>query len=207
MLAISSLIPGLVVLAGWASNSKYPTIGAFRTGLQMVSYEIPLVMSALSIAVIARSFDLYTITMAQTGIPYIILNPIAALVFFIAMAIEFERSPFDLPEAEGELLVGWRTEYSGLKFGLFYGLEYFKMFLGASLFTVLFLGGFNGPFGPSILWFAIKVHIVIFFAIWIRISFYRPRPDQLLRISYEKLIPLAIVALFISIPVSALIWG
>jgi len=193
--AIATLVPGLVVLAGWASNSKFPTIGAFRAGLQLISYEIPLSLSLLGVILMARSLDFYTIIEAQRNLWFIILQPLGALIFFIVTIMELERSPFDIPEAEGEIIAGWRTEFSGIKFGLFYGTEYFKVFVSAAAFTALFLGGWYGPFLPSAIYFVLKMHIVIFMIIWVRVTFFRPRPDQLLRIAYTKLIPLSILNL------------
>ncbi len=193
--AISTLIPGVVVLAGWAGNSKYSTIGAFRAGLQLISYEIPLSLSILGVILMAQSLDFYRVIEIQSNIWFIALQPIGAFIFFIVTLMELERSPFDIPEAEGEILVGWRTEYSGLKFGLFYAAEYFKFFIASAAFTALFLGGWHGPFFDSVIYFLIKMHIVMLAMVWVRVTFFRPRPDQLIKISYTKLIPLSILNL------------
>ncbi len=193
--AIATLVPGIVLLAGWAGNSKYSTIGAFRAGLQLISYEIPLSLSILGVILMARSLDFYRIIEAQSNVWFAILQPLGAFTFFVVSLMELERSPFDIPEAEGEILVGWRTEYSGLKFGLFYAAEYFKFFIASAAFTALFLGGWHGLFFDSVIYFLLKMHIVMLVMIWVRVTFFRPRPDQLVRISYTKLIPLAILNL------------
>jgi len=193
--AITTLVPGLVVLAGWASNSKFPTIGAFRAGLQLISYELPLSLSLLGIILMANSLDFVSIVEMQRNFWFVALQPLGALVFFIVSIMELERSPFDIPEAEGEIIAGWRTEFSGIKFGLFYGTEYFKLFVSAAAFTALYLGGWYGPFIPSAIYFLLKMHLVIVLMIWVRVTFFRPRPDQLVRIAYTKLIPLAILNL------------
>jgi len=193
--AILTLIPGIVLLTGWAGNSKYSTIGAFRAGLQLISYEIPLSLSILGVILMTQSLDFYRVIEAQSNIWFIVLQPLGAFIFFIVSLMELERSPFDIPEAEGEILVGWRTEYSGLKFGLFYAAEYFKFFIASAAFTALFLGGWHGPFFDSAIYFVLKMHIVMLAMIWVRVTFFRPRPDQLIRISYTKLIPLAILNL------------
>ncbi len=195
--AIATLVPGLVLLAGWASNSKLPAIGAFRAGLQLISYELPLGLSLLGVVLLAGSLDFVSIVEAQKNIWFALVQPIGAFVFFVASIMELERAPFDVPEAEGEIIVGWRTEYSGIKFGLFYGTEYFKLFVSAAAFTALYLGGWYGPFFPSVIYFVLKLHLVIIMMIWVRITFFRPRPDQLIRIAYTKLIPLAILNLFL----------
>jgi len=203
--AITTLVPGIVVLAGWASNSKYPTIGAFRAGLQLISYEIPLSISLVAVILMANSMNFINIVEAQRNIWFIVLQPLGALVFFIVSIMEVERSPFDIPEAEGEVLAGWRIEYSGLKFGLFYGTEYFKLFISAAAFTLLYLGGWYGPFFPSAMYFILKVHLVIVMMIWVRVTYFRPRPDQLVSISYTKLIPLSLLNLFWVVVITPLI--
>ncbi|MHA1616291.1 MAG: complex I subunit 1/NuoH family protein [Candidatus Njordarchaeales archaeon] len=192
---VMALVPGLILLIGWAGGSKYTLIGGFRSGLQLVAYEIPLGLLLLSIVVVTKSLDLVAIVESQAQLWNIVKLPLGALLFFIVGTMELERSPFDIPEAEGEIVVGWRTEYSGIKFGLFYGTEYFHFFVMASLYVTLFLGGWYGPILPPLVWFLIKVHLVMLMWIWVRLTFFRPRPDQLLRICFKYMIPLAFLNL------------
>ena len=196
VLAIASLLPGIILVAGWGGASKFSVIGAFRTGLLLIAYEVPTALSVLSVILLAGSLDLVAITEMQTGIWFLILQPIGAIVLFIAGVMELERAPFDISEAESELTVGWRTEFTGIKFALFYAGQYLQMFVYASLFTILYLGGWNGPFLHPLVWFLIKVHLVIVLLIIVRVTYFRPRPDQVVKIGFKWLIPLAVINLF-----------
>lgn len=194
-LAILSLLPGIVILAGWAGGSKFSLIGAFRAGLMLVAYEIPLALAGISVILLAHSLSLEGIALAQKNIWFIILQPLGAFIFFIASIMELERGPFDITEAESELVVGWRTEYSGVKFMLFYGGQYIQLFVSASIFTILYLGAWYGPLFHPLVWFLIKVHVVIIFMVLVRITYFRPRPDQLVNIGFKWMIPLSIINL------------
>ncbi len=199
VLAILSLLPGIVIVAGWGGGSKFSLIGAFRAGLLLVAYEIPLAFSTLSVALLGGSLDLVSIVEAQRNLWFILILPIGAIIFLIAGTMELERSPFDITEAESELTVGWKTEFPGLKFALLYAGQYIQMFVFASMFTILFLGGWYGPFLHPLIWFLIKVHVIIILMVLIRATYFRPRPDQVVKIGYKWLIPLSILNLFIAI--------
>ncbi len=197
VLAILSLLPGLVIVGGWGGGSKFSLIGAFRAGLLLVAYEVPLSLSVISIALLGGSLDLVSIVEAQRNIWFILVAPIAAIVFLIAGTMELERSPFDISEAESELTVGWKTEFPGLKFALLYAGQYIQMFVFASMFTIMFLGGWYGPILHPLIWFLIKIHIVMMVMVWIRVTYFRPRPDQIVKIGYKWMIPLSVLNLFI----------
>ena len=199
VLAIASLLPGIVIVGGWAGGSKFSLIGAFRAGLLMIAYEIPLALTALSVAMTAGSLNLAYIAEIQKNIWFIAVQPLAALIFVIAGTMEMERGPFDITEAESELTVGWKTEFTGIKFALLYAGQYFQLFVTASLFTILFLGGWYGPFLHPLIWFIIKVHLVILLFIIIRVTYFRPRPDQIVKIGFKWLIPLSIINLFYTV--------
>ncbi|MGQ4891369.1 MAG: NADH-quinone oxidoreductase subunit NuoH [Candidatus Njordarchaeia archaeon] len=199
VLAIASLLPSLVIVGGWAGGSKFSLIGAFRAGLLMIAYEIPIAITALSIATTAGSLNLAYIAEAQKNIWFIFIQPLAAFIFVIAGTMEMERAPFDITEAESELTVGWKTEFTGIKFALLYAGQYFQLFVTASLFTILFLGGWYGPFLHPLIWFIIKVHLVILLFIIIRVTYFRPRPDQIVKIGFKWLTPLSIINLFYTV--------
>ena len=196
ILAINSLLPGIVICAGWAGGSKFSLIGAFRSGLLMVAYEIPMVLSALSVILLSSSLNLVQIIEAQQSVWFVVILPLGALIFLISSIMEMERGPFDISEAESELTVGWRTEFTGIKFALFYAGQYAQVFVAASLFTILFLGGWNGPFLHPLIWFLIKVHLVIILLVLVRVTYFRPRPDQVVKIGFKWLIPLSVINLF-----------
>ena len=200
ILAIASLAPGLVLLAGWASNNKFSLIGAFRSGSQMVAYEVPLALSVIGVVMLSGSLNLYSIVEAQKNIWFILVQPLGFITFFISSIIELERAPFDVPEAESELVAGWKTEYGSLKFGLFMGAEYMHLFVTCALLTILYLGGWNGPdFLPPLFWFLLKLHLLIVAFVWVRITFHRFRIDQLLRFGWLRLIPLAILNIILTV--------
>ena len=170
-----------VALGGWASNSKYSLLGGIRGAAQMISYEIPLVLSLVPVIMLARSFSLVDIVNAQARYPFIVVQPVSFVLFFLSAAAEIKRIPFDLPEAENELVAGYHTEYSGMRFGLYFMGEYISLIVLGSLVAVFFWGGWRGPFLPPLVWFIIKVWIVIFFMIWMRGALPRLRYDQLMR--------------------------
>jgi NADH-quinone oxidoreductase subunit H len=182
-----------VVLAGWSSNSKYPLVGGMRAAAQMISYEVPLGLSLVGVIMLSGSFRLGDIIEAQRHVWFCVLQPLGMLVFFVAAVAESRRIPFDLPEADSELVHGYHTEYSGMKFGLFYLGEYLDVTLVACMTTVLFLGGGGGPALPPILWFVLKVGVFIMVFIWVRSILPRFRFDQLMEMGWKLLLPLALL--------------
>jgi NADH-quinone oxidoreductase subunit H len=182
-----------VALGGWASNSKYSLLGGIRGAAQMISYEIPLVLSLVPVVMLARSFSLVDIVNAQSRYPFIVVQPVSFVLFFLSAAAEIKRIPFDLPEAENELVAGFHTDYSGMRFGLYFLGEYISLIVLGSLVAVFFWGGWRGPFLPPLVWFIIKVWIVIFFMIWMRGALPRLRYDQLMRLGWKVLIPIALL--------------
>jgi len=193
VLALSSIGVYGIALGGWASNSKYSLLGGIRGAAQMISYEIPLGLSVIPVVMLARSFSLVEINNAQSGYPFILVQPFSFIIFLIAAVAEIKRIPFDLPEAENELGAGYHTEYSGMRFGLFFLGEYITMIILGSLVAVFFLGGWHGPFLPPILWFLIKVGLIVFILIWFRATFPRIRYDQLMSTGWKVLIPAALI--------------
>jgi NADH-quinone oxidoreductase subunit H len=193
VLALSSIGVYGIALGGWASNSKYSLLGGIRGVAQMISYEIPLGLSVVPVIMLARSFSLVDITNAQSEYPFILVQPFSFVIFLIAAVAEIKRIPFDLPEAENELGAGYHTEYSGMRFGLFFLGEYITMIILGSLVTVFFLGGWHGPWLPPILWFLVKVGVIVFVLIWFRATFPRIRYDQLMNTGWKVLIPAALL--------------
>lgn len=201
--AISGLTTIGVVTAGWASNNKYSLLGGMRAAAQMISYEIPLVMSVLGIVLLTGSLNLNDIVLAQEKAWYILLQPVGFIVFLIASVAELNRVPFDLPEAESELISGVNIEYSGFRFAFFMLAEYVYLFAMASLTTVLFLGGWLPPFEvlsfiPGAVWFALKFSLVVFVVMWFGISFPRIRGDKLIELAWKVLLPVALANIFLT---------
>jgi len=192
-LALSSLGVYGVALGGWASNSKFSLLGGIRGAAQMISYELSLGLSLVPVVMLAQSFSLVDIVQAQAKYPFILVQPVAFLIFFISAVAEVKRIPFDLPEAENELVAGYHTEYSGMRFGLYFLGEYVTMVVLGALVAVFFLGGWRGPFLPSILWFFLKVTAVVFALVWFRATFPRLRYDQLMHLGWKVLIPAALL--------------
>lgn len=198
ILAFSSLSVLSILFAGWGSNNKYALIGAIRSIAQNIAYEIPLLLSLLSIVMMTNSLSLKTIVEAQRNIWFVCYQPLAFLIYFIAAVAETNRTPFDLPEAESELVAGYHTEYSGMRFALFFLAEYTNVFIVSAIATTFFLGGYQGPFLPGILWFLIKSYALVFVIMWLRWTYPRVRFDQLLNFSWKVLIPLAFINLLIT---------
>ena len=194
-LAMSSLSVYSVALAGWASNSKYSLLGGLRAAAQMLSYEVFMGLSLMGVVMIAGSFDLVAIVEAQRRQWFIVPQFFGFAVFFIAGIAETRRLPFDLPEAESELVAGYHAEYSGLKFGLFFAGEYLGITLMSAMTVVLFFGGWHGPLLPPIVWFLLKTFIFICFFILIRASLPRPRYDQLMSFGWKVMLPLSLANL------------
>jgi NADH-quinone oxidoreductase subunit H len=191
-IALSSIGVYGVVLGGWASNSKYGLIGGIRGAAQMVSYELSLGLSLVPVVMLAGSFSLVDIVNAQARYPFILVQPISFLVFFVSAMAEIKRIPFDLPEAENELVAGYHTEYSGMRFGLFFLGEYVMLIVLGGLVAAFFLGGWRGPFLPPLAWFIVKVLAVVFVMIWMRGTLPRLRYDQLMSLGWKVLIPVSL---------------
>ena len=197
-LGLSSLGVYGVTLGGWASNSKYSLLGSLRALAQLISYELSMGLALVPVILMARSFSLTDIVNAQERIPFIVYAPVSFVIFLVSVMAESRRVPFDLPEAESELAAGYHTEYSGMRFGLYYVGEYINMLVLGSLTAVFFLGGWHGPLLPPIVWFLIKVFLIVFIFIWARGSLPRLRYDQLMYIGWKVLIPLALVNLLVT---------
>ena len=198
-LAAFSIAPFAILLAGWSSNNKYTLIGGMRSAAQMMSYEIPLILCAASVFLLAGSFNFVDIVDAQHDIWFLIPLFIGFVVFLICLIAEVEIIPFDLPEAEAELVEGWTTEYGGMKFGLFYMTTAIRSYAGGALATAFFLGGWHGPsFIPDEIWFLIKAYIVYTVFMWLTWSVPRVRIDQMLGVGWRRLLPLAVLNLLIA---------
>jgi NADH-quinone oxidoreductase subunit H len=195
--AVSSISTVGVFMAGWGSSNKYSLLGAMRNVAAVVSYEIPLALSILGVVLIAGSLSMNQIVVSQ-DIPFILLQPLGFLIFFAAGCAEINRSPFDLMEADSELVAGFHTEYSGMKFAMFYLVEYAEAIALSAIITTLFLSGWRGPLLPPWLWFIIKVLIVFFLMVWVRTTMPRVRIDQLMALAWKFLFPLALINLFIT---------
>ena len=198
ILAFSSLSMFSILMAGWGSNNKYALMGAIRSIAQNIAYEIPLLLALLPIIMMTNSFSLKTIVEAQQGLWFVFYQPVAFCIYFIAGVAETNRTPFDLPEAESELVAGYHTEYSGMRFALFFLAEYTNMFIVSAIAVTFFLGGYQGPFLPGIIWFLLKSYLLVFVIMWLKWTFPRVRFDQLLNISWKALIPLAFIDLLIT---------
>ena len=197
-LAMSSMGVYSVALAGWASNSKYSLLGGLRSVAQMLSYEVFMGLSLMGVVMLAGSFNLREIVEAQRGGWFILPQFIGFVVFFIAGIAETHRLPFDLPEAESELVAGFHSEYSGMKFGMFFIGEYLAITLISALTVTLFFGGWLGPLLPPVIWFAIKTFVFICFFILLRASLPRPRYDQLMSFGWKVMLPLSLVNLVVT---------
>lgn len=198
-LACSAIGAYSIVLAGWSSNNKYSLLGAVRGAAQMISYEVFMGLSLMGVVMLAGSFDLSKIVLAQKGMWNIIPQFIGFVIFFIAGVAETHRLPFDIPEAESELIAGYHSEYSGMKFGMFFVGEYLGITLISAFITTLFLGGWLGPaFLPPIVWFLLKTILFILVFILLRASLPRPRYDQLLAFGWKVILPLALLNVLIT---------
>ncbi|MDR6225523.1 NADH-quinone oxidoreductase subunit H [Desmospora profundinema] len=209
-LAISSVTTIGVLAGGWASNNKYALLGAMRSAAQMISYEIPLVMSVVGVIMAAGTLNLVEIVGAQEQIWFIVPQILGFAVFFVASLAELNRTPFDLPEAESELVAGYHVEYTGFRFAFFMLAEYVYVFAMAALTTVLFLGGWNPLFGwtfiPPVGWFSIKFLFIVFSLFWIRATLPRVRVDQLMEMGWKVLLPLALLNIFLSALLKEVPW-
>ena len=203
--AILGFTPLVVLLAGWASNSKYPFLGGLRALHQLVAYEIPMILSLVGAVVLAGSLNLMDIVNAQTGIWYIVPEFLAAIVFYIGALAELERIPFDIPEADSELVAGWQTEYSSMPFGVFQLANFSRMYIMAGLFTTFFLGGWLGPGPvPPEVWFIAKTTVVMVLLMLPRSIMPRLRIDMLLRAGWVKLLAISFANIFLTMVIVSL---
>ncbi|MBI3363018.1 MAG: NADH-quinone oxidoreductase subunit NuoH [Chloroflexi bacterium] len=224
ILSVASIAVYGIVLAGWSSNNKYAMLGGLRSTAQMVSYELSLGLAIVGPLLLAGSMSLGDIVNAQSKLPFILLQPVAALVFYVAALAEVNRAPFDMPEAEQELTAGYHTEYSGMKFALFFMAEYIKMIGVSAIFTTLFLGGLRGPFADlgapqlpaafpeplvqfvggldlgllGLIYFWAKVAASLFFMIWLRSTHPRLRYDRLMALGWKVMLPLALANVMVT---------
>lgn len=198
-LAMSSLGAYSIVLAGWSSNNKYSLLGAVRGAAQMISYEVFMGLSLMGVVIMAGSFNLRDIVLAQQKIWFFIPQFVGFVIFFIAGIAETHRLPFDIPEAESELIAGYHSEYSGMKFGMFFVGEYLGITLISALTVTLFFGGWLGPaFLPPVVWFLVKMFAFILFFVLLRAALPRPRYDQLMSYGWKILLPLSLLNLLIT---------
>jgi NADH-quinone oxidoreductase subunit H len=194
-----------LILGGWASGNKYSLLGSARTAAQLVSYEVAMGLSIIGVVMMAQSLSLVDIVHAQQDtVWYILFQPLGFVIFLIAAVAETNRAPFDMPEAESELVAGYHTEYGGLKFAMFFLAEYINMIIVSALGATLFLGGFSGPFLPGVVWLAIKVAALLFLFIWLRATLPRLRYDRLMKLGWKVLLPLATLNLVVTAVVVAL---
>lgn len=212
ILSVTSISVYGITLAGWSSNNKYATLGGLRATAQMISYELALGLSFVGPILIAGSMSLEDIVNAQRPMWFIVLQPLAAVIFTIATIAEINRAPFDMPEAEQELTAGYHTEYSGMKFALFFMAEYIKMIAVCMIGATVFMGGYLGPFVDQLPWLGpiylfIKVAIFLFILIWVRATFPRIRYDRLMAFGWKILFPLALLNVILTAFGLALLGG
>jgi NADH-quinone oxidoreductase subunit H len=200
VLAITSIGVYSIIMAGYSSNSKYSLLGGLRSSAQMISYEIGMGLAIVVVILLSGSLNLVDIVDKQGSFVgwYVFRNPVAFVVYFICAVAETNRSPFDLPEAESELVAGYHTEYSSMKFGMFFVAEYANMITVGAIATTLFFGGWHGPFLPPIVWFLIKVAAFQVFYIWARGTLPRLRYDQLMSFGWKVLLPIAVINVIVT---------
>jgi len=197
IVAITTFTIIALLMAGWGSNNKYALLGGMRSAAQAVSYEVPLVLSILGVVMVTGSMSMNDIVLAQSGWGgfrwNLFFQPLGFVIYIIAATAESNRTPFDLPEAEQELVAGFNIEYSGMKFAMFFLAEFVNMFTVSAIAATVFLGGWNGPFLPSWAWFMAKTLGIVFILMWFRWTYPRLRVDQLMEFSWKVLLPLAFV--------------
>lgn len=200
IIAITTFTIISLLMAGWGSNNKYALLGGMRSAAQAVSYEVPLVLSILGVVMVAGSMSLNEIVKAQAGWGgfrwNIFFQPLGFVLYVIAATAEANRTPFDIPEAEQELVAGFNIEYSGMKFAMFFLAEFINMFTVSAIAATVFLGGWNGPFLPSWMWFLGKTLAMVFVLMWFRWTYPRLRVDQLMEFAWKVLLPLAFLNIF-----------
>ncbi|MEA2646050.1 MAG: NADH-quinone oxidoreductase subunit [Chloroflexota bacterium] len=197
--AVSGMTAYGVVLGGWSANSKYSLMGAMRSAAQLISYEMALGFSLVGVFIIAGSVNLNEIVAAQHNlVPFVLLQPLAFLLYLVAATAEVNRAPFDLPEAEQELVAGYLTEYGGLKWGLYFLGEYINMVTVSALAATLFLGGWDWPVLPGFMWFLVKVAAVIFVMFWMRATLPRLKYNRLMALGWKVLLPLSLANIVVT---------
>ncbi|HLI28847.1 MAG TPA: NADH-quinone oxidoreductase subunit NuoH [Chloroflexota bacterium] len=207
VLALATFPTLAILVAGWASYNKYTLLGGMRAAVQLISYEVPEVLAVLPVVVLAGSLSLWDIAAAQRAVWFIlapVVGPLAFLVFFIAGLAEINRSPFDLVEAESEIIAGFHMEYSGMRWALFFLAEYANAFTVSAIASVLFFGGWHGPLLPGYLWVVLKTALLFVVMVWIRGTLPRLRYDQLLALAWKGLLPVALVSLVLAVAVREL---
>jgi NADH-quinone oxidoreductase subunit H len=206
VVALSSLGVMGILMAGWGSNNKYALLGAMRGAAQMLSYEVPIVLTILSVVMLTGSLQMSAIVTGQVGWHWnILLQPLGFIVYFVASVAEVNRQPFDLTEADSEIVAGYHIEYSGIRFALFFLAEYLNAFAVSALITTLFLGGWQGPVLPPYIWFLAKTLVVFFMLIWVKATLPRLRVDQVMKFAWTWLIPLALLNLLATAVVMAVL--
>jgi len=198
LLAFSSLGVYGIVLGGWGSGSKYSLLGSLRSAAQIISYELPLGLSLASVLLLSGTTRLTGIVAAQSPVPYIVVLPVAFVIYLISAVAEVNRAPFDLPEAETELVAGYLTEYAGFRWSLYQLAEYVNLLTVSAIATLCFLGGWHGPFLSGPLWFALKMVCFVFLFVWLRATLPRIRYDRLMSLGWNVLLPLAILNLIVT---------
>jgi NADH-quinone oxidoreductase subunit H len=196
IVSVASIATVGIFMAGYGSSNKYALLGGMRAVAQAVSYEIPQVLTIVPIILLVGSMSMNQIVEAQSKLWFIFafpVGPIAFIIYYISALAEVNRTPFDLPEGESEIVAGHHTEYSGMKWGMFYLAEYFNFFIVCAIATTLFLGGWQGPLLPPWLWFVIKVYALIWFGMWIRMTLPRFRVDQLMKFAWKVLVPIGLI--------------
>lgn len=197
-ISLGSLATICLIMAGWGSNNKWALMGAMRSVAQMISYEVPLSFSLLGVIMIAGSLRLSDIVAAQNNIWFILLQPVAFITYFIAATAELNRGPFDMPEAEQELTAGAYTEYTGMRWALFFLAEYTNLVAVSALASTMFLGGWQGPWLPSWLWIIIKTYFIMLIFMWMKWTFPRIRMDHLMAFSWKVLVPLSLANILLT---------
>lgn len=205
ILAVTSVGVYGIMLGGWSSNNKYSLLGALRSSAQMISYELSLGLSLIGVLMITQSLSLVDVVNSQAKCWFVILQPLAFIIYAISAIAETNRCPFDLPEAETELVAGFHTEYSSMKFALFFMAEYANIITVSAVAVTFFFGGWRGPFLPPVVWFLIKMALCIFFFVWLRSTYPRFRYDQLMKFGWKVLFPAALANILITGLVMALL--
>ncbi|MCL5942304.1 MAG: NADH-quinone oxidoreductase subunit NuoH [Actinobacteria bacterium] len=195
-------VPGVtavgLLLAGWASYDNYSFLGGLRSSAQFISYEIPRTLAVVGVVMLAGSLRVSAVLEAQRTVPFLVLEPLGFVLYLVTTLAEVNRTPFDIPEAESELVAGYHTEYSGFRWALFFLAEYGALFAASAFATVLFLGGGNGPLLPAFVWFLVKTLAIVFLTMWIRWTLPRFRSDQLMRLAWKVFLPLSLVNLVLA---------
>lgn len=203
LMSIASIAVYGIVLAGWSSNNKYAMLGGLRSSAQMISYELALGLSFVTSIILANSMRMVDIVEAQRGLWFVVVQPVGAIIFWIATLAEVNRAPFDMPEAEQELTAGYHAEYSGMKFALFFMAEYQKMIVVSAILATLYFGGYLGPFVDRFPWLGpiymiLKIVLLLFVMIWVRATWPRIRYDRLMAFGWKILLPLSLAIAFIT---------